>query len=59
VNKKTSMLESNLADIEQAQSELRSSIEKSKVLAEQSQQMITRHRRQLEDAAPTPARPLT
>jgi hypothetical protein len=53
------MLESNLADIEQAQSELRSSIEKSKVLAEQSQQMITRHRRQLEDAAPAPARPLT
>ena len=59
MNKKSSMVEPSLADIEQAQQDLRTSIEASKVLAEKSQQLIARHRQQAEPPAPQPLPPVT
>lgn len=41
---KKNMIESAIAEIEQTQHELRASIEASKVLTEQSEELIARHR---------------
>jgi hypothetical protein len=59
VNKKNSMVEASLAAVEQSQKELRTSIEASKAFAEMSEQLIARHRRQVdgEAAVPTPSVP--
>ena len=55
MNKTIGMGESRYADIEKTQEALRVSIEKSKALAEESDQLIARHRKQAEN--PLPASP--
>lgn len=55
VNKKIGMGESRFAEIEQTQEALRVSIEKSKALAEESEQLIAKHRKPSE--SPLPVQP--
>ena len=58
MTKKNHMAEAGLADIEQTQKELRTSIEASKALTEKSEQLIARHRQQVE-SGPATARPVS
>jgi hypothetical protein len=59
VDRKIHRTDASLAEIEQTQKELRTSIEASKAFAEMSEQLIARHRRQVdgEAAVPTPSVP--
>lgn len=49
MSKKILSADATLAAIEQTQQDLRTSIEASKVLAEKSERLIARHRRQVDD----------
>lgn len=55
MNKKSTIMDSRLAQIEQIQNELRTSIAASKALTEESEQLIARNRRQAEPAPVPPA----
>ena len=63
MNKKTGMADTQFAAIEQTQDALRVSIEKTKVLAEESDKLIARHREQSEKPQPVedpmPAAPVS
>ena len=63
MNKKTCMADTQFAAIEQTQDALRVSIEKTKVLAEESDKLIARHREQGEKPQPVedpmPAAPVS